>query len=141
MSATILEIADAIVIALNAGGFSQPFIATRNFRPNAKLPDMGPLTVTVTPRGVVTERGTRSMVQRDFEIDIAVQQKLRNINEDDEVETLMTLTEEIADAFSGVAIAGHPVLRTSNEPIYHPDHLIEFGQFTSVVTVQVRALK
>jgi hypothetical protein len=53
----------------------------------------------------------------------------------------MTLVEEIADHFRTQPLASYPNARCTevkNEPVYSLEHLDEFRQFTSVITLTYR---
>ena len=69
----IIPLADAVVAALNSGTFSQPFTAMRLYVPNFDLKDMKDLHVSVVPRGVELSTASRSLLQHDVQIDVAVQ--------------------------------------------------------------------
>ena len=141
--AEIVDIADAVVTELNAGTFSQEFTAARLYRPEFDLKDMATLHVTVVPKGVETVTVSRSVVQYDITVDVAVQKKLES-ESNDEIDPLMNLVEEIATFFRLRRLAECPNaswLRTENEPVYSPGHLEELRQFTSVLTLTFRVVK
>jgi len=53
----------------------------------------------------------------------------------------MELVEEIADHFRAQPLVGYPQARcveVDNEPVYAVEHLEEFRQFTSVITLTYR---
>jgi hypothetical protein len=138
---TIVDIADAVVTALNVGTFSQSFQAVRHYQPVYELKDMGTLHVSVVPKGIELELFTRAQVQADVQIDIGVQKKLASL-EGAEVDPLMHLVDEIGDYFRTHALAGTPAVwfKTENVPIYAPEHLAKLRQFTSVLTLTFRLL-
>ena len=134
--AVILNIADAVVAQLNAGSFSQPLAAERHYQPQFELPDMTTLHVSVVPCGISTKTLDRSRDMFDYQIDVAVQQKVDQANPP--LDVLMGLVEEVADHFRAAALASFPNARcieVKNEPVYLPEHLTELGQFTSVLTL------
>ena len=139
---TIVDIAGAVVTALNAGAFSQSFQAVRHYQPVFELKDMGTLHVSVVPKGIELELFTRAKVQADVEIDIGVQKKLTSL-EGAEVDPLMHLVEEIGDYFRSHALVGTPAvwIKTENVPIFAPEHLAKLRQFTSVLTLTFRLLR
>lgn len=133
--ATIVDIADSVVADLNAA-FSQTFTAERHYLPRFKLPELEQLKVTVVPRGLTIQALDRGRDRCDYEIDVAVQQRTNLTKES--LDALMTLAEEIADRFRGKRLASFPAARcieVKNEPVYAPEHLEEFRQFTSVMTL------
>jgi hypothetical protein len=57
------------------------------------------------------------------------------------LDALMTLVEEIADHFRTQPLSSYPNARCTevkNEPVYSLEHLDEFRQFTSVITLSYR---
>jgi len=141
--ATITDIADAVVTELNGHAFSQPFTARRYYRPVFDLGEMTALHVSVVPKGVTIERADRHRNQYDFAIDVAVQRKFQ-AGDNAELDALMALVEEIADFFRLRRLAAYPDavwVRTDNVPVYAPEHLEEYRQFTSVLTFTFRVVR
>jgi len=141
--ATITDIADAVVTELNGRSFSQPLTAVRYYRPVFDLGEMQTLHVSVVPKGVTIERFARSRNQYDFAIDVAVQQKFQT-GDNTELDALLALVEEIADFFRLRRLTSYPAaiwVRTDNVPVYAPEHLEEFRQFTSVLTLTFRVVR
>jgi hypothetical protein len=139
---SITEIADAVVTALNGHTFSQLFIAQRGYRPLFDLAEMKDLHVTVVPRGLSLTDASRSAMQRDVEIDVAVQQKPADL-EQATLDALVGLVGEIVEFFARKRLAGVPAIcmGLANSPIYSPEHLEQFRQFTSVVTLTLRVIE
>jgi len=141
--ATITDIADAVVAELNGHTFSQSLVAVRYYRPVFDLGEMQTLHVSVVPKGVTIERADRSRNQYDFAIDVAVQKKFEK-GDAAELDPLMALVEEVADFFRLRRLAAYPDavwVRTDNVPVYAPEHLEEFRQFTSVLTLTFRVVR
>jgi len=141
--ALIIDIADALVTALNAHAFGQAFTAERHYVPRFELKEMADLKVSVVPRSLVSETASRTMVREDIEIDVAVQKKLGGdvIAEGD---ALMQLMEEIAGHLRATPLAGLAnvvLVRIVNDPIYAPEHWDELRQFTSVLTLTYRTMR
>jgi hypothetical protein len=139
----IIDIADAVVASLNAGSFSIPFTAQRQYRPVLDLPQLQALHVTVVPRDVTIASAGRDRNQHDCRIDIAVQKKIDQ-ERPAEIDPLMALVEQIADHFrlrrpEGFAEAVW--VRTENVPIYSVEHLEQHRVFTSVLTLTFRVLR
>jgi hypothetical protein len=139
MPASIIAIADAVSAELNATSFSQAFTAARHYEPTFELSTMSTLRVSVVPRAMTSKTLDRSRDSFDFEIDVAVQKKtdptLANLDE------LMALAEEIADHLRLNPLSTLPDVRCMevvNAPIYASEHLQEFRQFTSVLTLTYR---
>ena len=140
---TVIAIADAVVTALNAGGFAQPFTAVRLYRPQFELKDMSVLHVTVVPRGVVIQTASRGIDQHDYQVDVAVQKRLGTENTA-EIDSLMALVEQIADRFRHKVLETDPEacwVKSENAPVYAPEHLGQLRQFTSVLTFTFRVMR
>ena len=133
--AVILDTADAVVALLNAGEFSQQFTAERLYLPLFELPDMATLHVTVVPKAVAIAGLSRIVSQREFKIDVAVQQKGDETAET--IDPLVDLVEEIVDYFQSRRLASPNVICTGVDvkPIYSQEHMHELRQFTSVLTL------
>ncbi len=134
--ATIIDIADSVVAELNGHTFSQPVSAARHYAPKFDVAEMATLHVSVVPRGLASSSLDRTRDTFEYQIDLAVQQKVDQANPP--LDGLMTLVEEIADHFRAGALASFPAARCTevkNEPVYAPEHLTELGQFTSVLTL------
>ena len=141
--ATITDIADAVVAELNGHTFSQALTAVRYYRPVFDLGEMQTLHVSVVPKGVTIERADRSHNQYDFAIDVAVQKKFET-GDAAELDPLMALVEELADFFRLRRLATYPDavwVKTENVPVYAQEHMEEFRQFTSVLTLTFRVVR
>ena len=140
--ALVTDIADAVVAELAGGEFSQSFTPERRVLPEFELPDLKDLQVTVVPRGVEIRAATRGMSWYDVQVDVAVQRKIADADED--VPALCGLVEEIADFLRGWRFVEEPSavwVSIVNEPVYSPEHLAEKRLFTSVLTVTYRLMK
>ena len=141
--ATIIDIADAVVSALNGHTFIPPLTAHRAYRPVFDLKEMKDLHVTVVPKGAEMSAAGRGLAQSDVQIDVAVQQKLPADTAGDaaKLDTLMGLAEEVAAFVRTKGKFGDAQwLRTENVPIYSQEHLGELRQFTSVLTLTLRVM-
>jgi hypothetical protein len=139
MPATILDLADAVVEQLNTTPFSQPLVAVRHYQPLFELSEMAELRVSVVPRSVASKALDRGRDDFDFKIDVAVQRKVEPSKEN--LDALMELVEEIADHLRSHRLVSFPQARcieVANEPVYAMEHLEEFRQFTSVLTLTYR---
>jgi hypothetical protein len=137
--ATILALADAVVEELNTTAFSQPLVAVRHYQPVFELSEMTELRVSVVPRSVASKTLDRSRDSFDYRIDVAVQRKVEPSVGN--LDALMELVEKIADHVRTHSLAGFPQARcieVANEPVYAMEHLEEFRQFTSVLTLTYR---
>jgi hypothetical protein len=132
----IIDIADAVVAALNGATFTQTFTAVRAYVPVYELTDLGTLRVTVVPRELSLVPLTRNADTGEYLIDVAVQKVLGRDNAD--IDPFMTLAEDITDLFRGSTLATYTDAKctaVANAPIYDPGHLDERRVFTSVVTL------
>lgn len=148
MAAKIIEIAKAVEAQLNAApktgdpAFSQDFTAEFSYQPTFDLVDLKTLKVTVVPKGFTTTAATRAASQDDYEIDVAVQKKFSEMPADGDA--LMALVQEIADYLRGKRLAGcsdAAWLGCKNDPVFVPEHIEQFRQFTSVLTLTYRAVR
>ena len=138
--ATIIHIAESVKEELNSGTFSQTFTAARHYQPVFELKDMKTLHVTVVPKDIEMQLATRNSSQHDCRIDVAIQKKLESAVLY-EIDELMGLVEEIISFLSRRKLTSVPNalwIKTVNEPIYASEHLEQFRQFTSILTLTYR---
>lgn len=136
MAATILAIAEAVADELTGSVFSLPFEAERHYLPRFELAEMTELKVSVVPRSITSQGLNRNRDSFEYRIDVAVQQKIDPTPAN--LDALMKLVEEIADHFRSEPLSGYPNARCTgveNAPVYAPEHLDQFRQFTSVLTL------
>jgi len=136
----ILDIADAVVASLNAGSFTLEFEAERKYQPVFELQDMQTLHVSVVPKSLAITTAARDSGFFDVAIDIGVQKKV-NADQPAELDALMNLVEQIADHLRMKRLDDAPNaawLAIANEPVFAPEHLEQWRQFTSVLTVTYR---
>lgn len=144
MSCVSTKLAEAVVAALNAGKFSMPFTAQRLYQPTFTPEDLAILRVSVVPKSLEIALASRTSAFHDYAVDLGVQKKLTQTAESavrDEIDALMGLTEEIADALRGKRLAGYSEacwLSLKNEPVYAPEHLERLRVFTAILTVTYR---
>ncbi|MFM7842918.1 MAG: hypothetical protein ACKPEY_01640 [Planctomycetota bacterium] len=139
MPAAILQLADVIVADLNAATFSQSFITERSYLPRWRLEDLSTIRVTVVPKDNVGERASRSQWQEDYQIDVAVQQRLGS-NEQDQADGLIQLAEELADYFKTRNPTGDlaTLIAVAFTPLFDPDHLEKHKTLTTVIALTFR---
>jgi len=137
---TIVALADAVVSELNGEGWSLQFAARRLYRPRFEPADLKTLQVSVVPRALVIEAASRADDSRQYQIDIAVQQKL-DADPSEEIDPLLGLVEEIARHFRLRRPAAMPTavcVKVENDPVYAVEHLDELRCFTSIITLSFR---
>lgn len=138
-TAKIIEIADAVVAELNAATFVPAFDVTREYVPAVELPDLATLRVVVVPKGRADEPTSRTTAATTYQVDIGVQKKLPvgAAEMKAEADALMLLVQKIVEFLNRrrPTAAGVAWVSTENDPIFLPEHIDEFRQFTSVITV------
>ena len=140
--AVITDIADAVVAEMNAHTFSQPFTAVRTYDTTLALEDAGTLHVTVVPKALAEEVASRTADQVDYAIDVGVRKKPASVS-NAEMDPLVSLVEEIRAFFRRRRLAAYPgamCIRTPIEPVFAPEHLREYGQFTSILSLTFRVV-
>ena len=139
MPAAIVQLADAVVADLNATTFSQPFTAQRSYLPRWKLEELATIRVTVVPKDDVGERASRAQWQEDYQLDVAIQQRL-GANETAQMDALVLLGQELADYFKSRNPAGDlaTLVAVAFAPLFDPDHLEKHKTLTTVLNLTFR---
>jgi hypothetical protein len=138
---TTADIAAALMEDLNATVFSRPFTASRAYLPIFQLGEMEDLHVTVVAAGRTVAPANRTLLQVEHRLDIAVQQRLAGGADENHCDPLLALVEEIADHLCGHTLAGAAGttwVKTEHAPLIAAEHLHEWRQFTSIITVTYR---
>lgn len=142
-TAKVIQIADAVVAALNAETFVPPFVATREYVPAIELSDLETLRVAVVPKGLAAEPASRTTAATTYQVDIGVLKKLPTAADElkAEADALMLLVQNIVEFLNRrkPTATGVVWVSTENDPIFLPEHIDEFRQFTSVITVSYHA--
>ena len=148
MTAVVVEIADAVVAALNGAHLSQAVSAERYYLPEFDLPEMDQLHVSVVPAELDEEIADRTRDRAEYKIHVAVQKRVTKQDpsglDTAAIDGLMRLVEEIDDLFRHKPLLGYPEAhwtKTENKPIYDPKHLKEHGQFTSLLVFTFRVAR
>jgi len=131
----VVEIADAVAVKINNASLVPGLVAERIFLPVFELKDMKTLKVSVVPKARRITQEARSHETDEVEIDVGIQKK---ISDDSELEILLRLVENITALFKAERLEGYPnalCVKKENQPVYDPEHLRQFNQFTSVVTL------
>ncbi len=139
---TIVALADAVVSELNGEGWSLPFVARRLYRPRFEPADLRTLQVSVVPRSLAIEAASRADDSFQYQIDLAVQQKL-DAESADQADPLLGLVEEIARHFRlrrPAALPSAVCVKVENDPVYAVEHLDELRCFTSILTLSFRLM-
>jgi hypothetical protein len=148
MAAVVVEIADAVVAALNGAKLSQALVAKRYYLPEFDLKAMDQLHVSVVPAELEEEISDRARDRAEYKIHVAVQKRVGKQDppglDQTAIDGLMTLVQEIDDLFRHKPLDGYPEahwVKTENKPIYDPKHLKESGQFTSLLVFSFRVVR
>lgn len=139
----ITNLTEAVLAELNATSFSLPLLARRGYRPRYELADLGALHVTLIPSGLSVQPASRGAAQYEVAIDLAVQQKLSGEANAD-IDPLLALTEEIAEHFRGQRLDSFPNalwVKTEHRTIFATEHLEQYRQFTSLLTLTFRVVE
>ncbi|HAN98336.1 MAG TPA: hypothetical protein DCQ98_13295 [Planctomycetaceae bacterium] len=139
MSAGIIVLADAVTVELNTAAFTRPLAAVRLYEPIFELAAMATLHVSVVPRALTAKVLDRGRHAFDYEIDVAIQQKVEPTLA--HLDELMALVEEVGDHLRTRPLTVLPDARCieiANAPIWAGEHLQELRQFTSVLTLTYR---
>ena len=137
---SITEITQAVVEELNSESWSLPFAARRLYRPRFEPADLKTLQVSVVPRSLTIEADSRGDDNRQYQIDLAIQQKLTTESAE-EIEPLLALADEIVRHFKLrrlTAMPGALCVKIEHDPIYAVEHLDELRCFTSILTLSFR---
>jgi len=137
---TVIDIADAVVGAIQAGSYGEPVAVERKYRPTFELADLTQVQITVVPRAISITTATRDSSYFDCAIDVGVQKKV-NADSAEDIDALMTLVEQIADQLRMKRLDDAPEVAwvsIENEPAFASEHLDQQRVFTSVLTVTYR---
>jgi hypothetical protein len=145
MSATLLQVADAVVTELNNhDGFTGvDYTALRLYRPSYSKEQLATLRVSVVPKDEDIKRLSRSHIQTECKIDVGVQQRVKSTSDTEALDRLTTFVEDIVKLFDQKPLSymanAYSVL-PKPLPIYDPDTLEDEQVFLSVATLTVKVL-
>lgn len=152
-NARIIDVASAAVTLLNSAtaqaGFVLPFVAVRDYVPLYDLESqVAGLLVTVMPAILEERKFARLTIGGEAGIDVAIQDYVPPADPVAALalkDKLMLLVEQVKTVLEKGLILPEANLdcgwlRHENDPIYEPDHMLDFHVFTSVprVIYQVR---
>jgi hypothetical protein len=136
----VIEIADAVTVKINDAHLVPGLVAERTLLPLFELQELKVLKVSVVPKSRKITQGTRVHTIEEIEVDIGIQKK---ISDDSELVNLLKLTEDMAALFIPERLTNFPgaiCVKKENDPIYDPEHLRQFNQFTSVITLTFKVM-
>ncbi len=139
MNTTIRHLADAVAHELNASDLSPAFTAVRRRMAVFAPEELGALTVSVIPIGKRTAKADRTHRWHDFQVDIAVQQRIAGETDAEPLDQLVEDIDETLFQRSSLQILAGPrwfasELITPNDPGF----LDELNLFTAVLRVTYR---
>lgn len=134
----IVDTAKDVVKLLNENNFSMDFTAFYEPLPRQDLQSVKRLEVFVTPDSCEWRRVTREAWTRNPVIQVGVLKHIDKIARHTEVPDLLQLVEEISACLTKGVLEHQDVkiVRVSNDPLYHYEHLNQFSCFTSVVSAE-----
>jgi hypothetical protein len=136
-----ITLCDAVVTALNAATFSEPFQAVRYYQPKFTLEDLEELKVCVVPISKAKSNLSRSTDSIETVIQVGVLKKLDSV-ENADLDVLTGLVEEIETFCNDLELIVNPVstiVGTAINPIFDEKLLNDNRQFTSVIELTVRS--
>ena len=131
----LTDIADAVAAKINNANLVPGLVAERTLLPVFELKDLKTLKVSVVPKSRKITQDARCHTSDEIEVDIGIMKK---IADDSELDGLMKLVEDMEGIFKAERLAGYPnavCVKKENDPVYDPEHLRQFRQFTSVLTL------
>lgn len=96
---SVVAVADAVVLELNSGGFTEPIAATKSYRPVHSVEELGELVVSVVPGTIEIRQLTRGHDSYDIAVWVVIERKV-SLEETAAVDALVSLCEEIAGRLS-----------------------------------------
>jgi hypothetical protein len=138
-----IDIADAVVAELNAGGeFSQLFVAERLYLPDFDQEELDTVRVPVLARGISHERASREASEDEVEIQVGIMKRVPP-EDTDAMDSMMNLVEEVMDHMAGRILKqyGQAVwVRTTTDAIYNASLLATNRVFQSVLTLTYKMI-
>ena len=150
MSAVLVDITQGVVDLLNAGSFSQSFIAQRAIVPAYAADDDSELEVLVGSIDwtIDLSAGTREYSQDLYTVQIGIFDQIPRLNDGsgaidrDQVDAMILLMQEIIDALKAAPdVAGATLIALRSRPVYDPAQLDKTNTFQSVIALDYRMLR
>lgn len=142
MSASVVDIADAVTGVLNGASLSQSFVAERVWVLSEDLQDMEPASVFVIPTAFErTAWDLNRRTARIWDIAVWVQKRFTVAPSISEVDPYMTLLEEIADLFHPKMLLGSggaQCIGVTSEPPYDATLLDTHRLFRTALVFKFR---
>ena len=143
-----IALADEVVALLAGQTFVLPMVVRRYYVPFYRLDRDGDLThALVVPRSRQSERVSRAERQREVGLDVGIMRRvpewvpegLQEVGRGS-LDDLSALVGEVEDFLADAVVPSYNArpVAVQVDPIYSPEHLEQWSQFTSVVTVSYR---
>lgn len=140
MAAVVVELANAVVAALNGATLSQEFTAERAYVPIRDVKDFGDaeLRVLVVPTGLrVAARDLGPRLTLEWELGVWLQQRAGRDTGD--TDPLMLLAQEVIELFHGWRTgADHRVIGIEARPPFDPQSQDVIGVFSATIYLTFR---
>lgn len=147
MAAAVVEIAEAVVDALNGATLSQAFTAVLDYTGVRELSCVAELEVVVAAAALSLERLSRRDHDFTYTVHVAVLKKIASgpMSRQQLAEAcapMMLLVQEILDLIRGPSgdglVEDAAFDSAENAPIYDPDALDKWGVFASMVALNFK---
>lgn len=135
----IVTLADAVVLSLNQGHFSRPFVAARVYDPLVELEGLRTLKVLVAPRAEQTTLETRESLEESIQVDVAIAASLDGdpdaLSDREACDALAALASEIKEhLFEAGGLANCAWQSCQRSVLWDPERLREMHVFISLQT-------
>lgn len=127
----LIDIAHGVCSELNS------YNATLQFNPEYTLGELEQLKIIVVPIDTQFRRISRVNLEETHKVQIGILQRITN----DNIDELVTLSEDLAKTFLAKNVNNLPCLNVEFMPIYSHDKLRESNQFTSVIELTFKQVK
>lgn len=147
MTATITNIAEAVVTALTAATFSQPITSVnRTYMPDYDQVKVEGIQLYVLAADVGTPtQETRADSRYNYRINISIVKEVSQVSPEvttSEMDEMTAFTEEVMDHFQNNRVTtGVDMTGISNTPAYDPAMLFTHGLFVSVLSLTITAVR
>jgi hypothetical protein len=136
----ISDIADGVISLLNEGTFSSSFTAKRVAVPLFERETLRSLTVTLWIVSETERVISREHTERLYTVDVGIQNPADPDSVSD-IDSMMTLIEEVRDTVRGTTIGSAVHAGTEAEPLYNLQTIGDSREFISVISITYREVK
>ena len=136
---SLIDACNKVVDHVNGESYSQSVTAERKYAPQYKPNDLQELRAPVAPASWDSEQIARSGQDRTLAVQLGLLKHV-NQNDDAELESLVTLAEEIAESLEGAQVGTYSVEAVSLIP-YDADLFYTSGDFRAIITVNLEEIE